>query len=219
MLPFAALLGASAIGGLVQAKAGKKAANAQLQAGREQIAELRRQYDTTRADFEPWRVVGQGALGKMAGAYGIPIPGAGGEAGANPSAADPYGGFFTSPGYRFRLDEGTKAVERSAASRGLLKSGGAVKAIQRYGEGLASSEYDAFWNRLAGLAGVGQAATGQTAAAGQAASQGIAGAYGMMGNARASSYANTGSAINNGINNALQAYLFMQGNRAPVGGG
>jgi hypothetical protein len=211
-MPAGATIGAAVIGGGAQILSGNKAAKAQQKAANLTIAEERRQYDQTRADFAPWRETGVSALGKLAGMYGV------GASGAPSGTADPnaaaYGGFFTSPGYEFRRDEGNKAIERSAASRGLLRSGAAVKAIDRYTQGLASSEFNSFADRLASLAGVGQSATGATAAAGQAATQGIAGAYGMAGNARASSYLNTGSAVNTGINNALQAYLWQQGNKA-----
>lgn len=125
--------------------------------------------------------------------------------------AGAYGGFQESPGYRFRRDEGIKAVERSAAARGLLGSGGTLKAIQRYGEGLASSEYENYANRLASLAGVGQTATAQTGAAGQAAAGNIGNAYMQAGNARASAYSNTGQAISNTVGNLASAYLYNKG--------
>ena len=87
--------------------------------------------------------------------------------------------------------------------------------VQRYGEGLAASEYGDWWNRLAGMAGVGQAATNTTVAAGQNATNGITSAIGAAGNARASSYANTGSAINSGLNNIMSAYLYNRGWGSP----
>jgi len=89
------------------------------------------------------------------------------------------------PGYAFRLSEGQKALDRSAAARGGLISGGALKAAQRFGQDLGSQEYqNAYnraltgynadvareatgYNRLAALAGIGQTATGQIGAAGQ----------------------------------------------------
>jgi len=121
------------------------------------------------------------------------------------------GGFVADPGYKFRLAEGNKAIERSAAARGLLGSGATLKAANNYAQDTASAEYGNYWNRLAGLAGVGQAATNTGIAAGQASTGNIMNAYQNMGNARASSYANTGSAINSGINNVLSAYLFQRG--------
>lgn len=205
-----AIAGAAVVGAGTSIISGNKAAKAQTKAADQQIAEERRQYDLDRADLAPWRETGASALSKLAGMYGVGGTPTNGEGTADPNAGA-YGGFFTSPGYQFRLDEGNKAVERSAAAKGLLRSGAAVKAIDRYSQGLASSEYDAFTNRLMGLAGLGQNATNATVQAGQNATSGIVNAYGAAGNARASSYANTGSAINSGINNALSAYLYSQG--------
>lgn len=52
------------------------------------------------------------------------------------------------PGYKFRMDQGMKALERTAAARGNLLSGNTLAAAQEYGQGLASQEYQ---NRLAQL--------------------------------------------------------------------
>jgi hypothetical protein len=125
-----------------------------------------------------------------------------------------YDGFQASPGYEFRRDEGVKAVERSAAARGLLGSGGTVKAIDRYAEGLASSEYENYANALRSMAGLGQTSTQATSSAGQSAANGISNAFTNAGNARASSYETTGQAINGGVSNVLGAYL-----RGGFGGG
>lgn len=194
----AAIGGAAIIGGGAQIISGNKAAKATTKAADQQVAESRRQYDLTRADYAPWRTTGASALDRLAGEYGL---------NGRPMESQ----FTTSPGYTFRRDEGIKAVERSAASRGLLKSGAAVKAVERFAEGNAASEYGDYWNRLSGLAGMGQSATAGTVAAGQGSTAMINNAYQQAGNARASSYANTGSAVNTGINNVLSAYLYQRG--------
>jgi len=62
----------------------------------------------------------------------------------NFSAAD----FQTDPGYAFRLSEGMKALDRTAASRGGLLSGATLKGAQRYGSDLASQEYGNAYNRF-----------------------------------------------------------------------
>lgn len=195
MPPAAAIAGAAVVSAGASYLSGKKAAKAQKDAAYQQVAEQRRQYDQTRADYAPWRAAGESALARLTGE----VTGGGTTA------------FTKTPGYDFRLSEGVKAAERSAAARGLLASGATMKAVQRYGEGLASDEYGNWWNRNAGLAGVGQAATDSTTQAGMNATNNITGALGQAGNARASSYANTGSAINSGINNVLAAYLAHQG--------
>lgn len=59
------------------------------------------------------------------------------------------------PSYQWRFDQGQQAVERSLAAQGLLNSGNAAIELQQYGQGAASTEYQAQFNRLLqGLAGV-----------------------------------------------------------------
>ncbi|CAB4161272.1 hypothetical protein UFOVP773_41 [uncultured Caudovirales phage] len=58
--------------------------------------------------------------------------------------------FQADPGYGFRLSEGMKTLENSAASRGNLLSGATLKGIQKYGQGLASQEYQNAYNRYTG---------------------------------------------------------------------
>lgn len=55
--------------------------------------------------------------------------------------------FVKDPGYQFRLDEGAKSVQGSAAAQGGLLSGAAMKAMQRYGQGYASNEFANAYNR------------------------------------------------------------------------
>lgn len=229
-----AIGGAAILGGASTAISGSKAAKAQKQgaqtaadaserATQAQIEESRRQYDTTRADYAPYREVGYGALGKLAGMYGVQSMDASGKpiggAGSGGGGYSGDGGFTTSPGYQFRMGEGLKAIDRQNAARGILNSGGADKARMRYAQGIASSEYDTYANRIAALAGIGQSATGSTAAAGANASGQIVGALGAngtnqanaataAGNARASSYANIGSAINGTVNNLAGIYMY-----------
>lgn len=75
---------------------------------------------------------------------------------------DPQGWLQSTPGYQFRLDEGTKARERSAAARGMLFSGPTMKGLDRYAQDYASAEWDQLFNQLGG----GGAATGALSDAG-----------------------------------------------------
>jgi hypothetical protein len=110
--------------------------------------------------------------------------------------------FMTEPGYQFRFEEGQRALDRGAAARGGLLSGGYGRKAIRYGQGFASNEYANVYNRIANIAGLGQTAGGQ---AGQTALYGA----GMMGNAagnagfaRASGYAAQGDIWGNAISSA-----------------
>jgi hypothetical protein len=51
-------------------------------------------------------------------------------------------------GYQFRIDKAMQAMQRSAAARGGVMGGGALKALNREVQGVASSEYDAAFNRF-----------------------------------------------------------------------
>lgn len=130
--------------------------------------------------------------------------------------------FEQDPGYAFRQAEGMKALERSAAARGGLLSGGAMKGIQRFGQDLASQEYGNAFNRyqteraarlgtLGGLTSAGQSASNtMTNAAGQYGAQSAANALGranaMAGNA-ADYYGTQGNlALGQGQNTAQNAY-------------
>ena len=58
-------------------------------------------------------------------------------------------GIYADPSYQFRLGEGQKALERSAAGRGVLRTGGTLKDILSYGQNFASQEYGNIFDRAA----------------------------------------------------------------------
>jgi len=126
--------------------------------------------------------------------------------------------FQADPGYDFRMQQGQKALERSAAAGGRFLGGGTLKALTRYGQDFGSQEYgNAFnrfqtnrntrFNQLAAVAGIGQTANGQLAQLGQqnATTQGnnLMGAATVGGNAAMAGAAGWNSALNSGVNNWL----------------
>jgi len=50
------------------------------------------------------------------------------------------------PEYQFQLQQGTQAVQQSAAASGSLLSGGTLKALDQYSQGLASTAYQQAYN-------------------------------------------------------------------------
>lgn len=54
---------------------------------------------------------------------------------------------INSPGFQFRLGEGLKALERSAAAKGTLLTGGTMKGLSDYSQNSASQEYGNVYNR------------------------------------------------------------------------
>ena len=55
--------------------------------------------------------------------------------------------------YKFRYDQGQEALERSLGARGMLGSGNRLTELQKYGQDMASQEYDNQFGRLADLLG------------------------------------------------------------------
>lgn len=174
------------VGGAMQAKGAKEAAQTSAAAA-DRAAEVQRQMFERQVELqEPWRQAGMTALNKL-----IPLS----------TEYTPFGmqQFQQDPGYAFRMGEGMKALERSAAARGGLLSGAALRGIQRYGQDLASQEYQNAFNRyqaerqarlgpLQSLAGVGQTAT--------QALTGAASQYGTnIGNIGMANAANVGNAM------------------------
>ena len=171
---------ALAIGGsaLLGASASKSAANTQAASADRSIDLQREMFNKQLELQQPFQEAGVNALNRM-------------------RSGDVMG--MMDPSYQFRLGEGMKALERSAAARGGLISGGALKAAQRYGQEFASNEFGNAYNRLASMAGLGQTATGaQSTAAGQFG----ANAGNLMtgaGAARASGYVGGANALTSGL--------------------
>jgi hypothetical protein len=135
--------------------------------------------------------------------------------------------FEADPGYAFRKAEGSKALERSALSRGKALSGEQGKALEDFNSGLASQEYANYWNRYTGgtqfnnaasqqeyqnkygatrnvledwmrLAGMGQSSTGQLTGTGSSLA-------GNIGNAFTSAGISGGQALGAGISQGANA--------------
>ena len=54
------------------------------------------------------------------------------------------------PGFQARMKMGTDAIQRSAAARGTLLTGGLMKGLDRYAQDYASNEYSNVYNRALG---------------------------------------------------------------------
>lgn len=132
-----------------------RAIDAQRRAASDALAAQERMYYQSREDQMPWMDAGRDSLSSLMGQ----MP----ELNRSFSMDD----FQKDPGYQFRLNEGMKALEGSAAARGSLNSGATMKALMGYGQNFASNEYQNAYNRfnndrtmkynkLANIAGLGQ---------------------------------------------------------------
>lgn len=132
-----AILGAGAISGLGSFFGGKAqgdAASAAAAAERKRLAQLK-----------PYVEAGKEALPQFqAGIEDIP------------DMASLLNFVRADPSYQFQLGQGMNALEGSAAARGKLLSGDTLKAINQYGQGLASQYTDTIMNRALNLQGAKQ---------------------------------------------------------------
>jgi hypothetical protein len=112
--------------------------------------------------------------------------GGGGMAQPQQASNKPYNP-ANSKGFQFRMKEGLQAIQRSAAAKGTLLTGGTLKDLNSWAQGLAAGEFDADFNRLSGMASVGGAAAGNQA-----------NAYGQTGSNLGSLYGNTGAQLASG---------------------
>lgn len=230
--------GSSAMASSKQAgavKSAQNAATAQSEADRAMVQSAGKEAQGIYTDaamgannrLDPWRLVGQNALYMANEASG-----ANGADGSARAVAN----FQASPGYQWQLGQGLQAIDRQAAARGGLMNGRAVKAAESFGQGLASSEFDKYYNRLFGLSQGGQAAAttqagiDMTSAAGRSnallgvgqnvAAQGTANSAMNMGSAvnQASIYGNGVSGVAGALGNAGNNLLYAYG-RGWLGGG
>jgi len=198
----AAVVGSSLIG----ANAAGKAANVQAGAANRAADLQYKQYQEDVARQKPFYDVGVNALPELVAASKY-----------TPFSMDQ---FQQDPGYAFRLKEGQQALDRQAAARGGLISGGALKAAARYGQEMGSQEYTNAFNRyqaerqarlgpLQSLTGMGQTTAQQIGSAGRSMASNVGDAMGSAAAARASGYVGGANALTSGLGTYLN---YRQGN-------
>lgn len=193
--------GLSALGGMAgswfasnkQAEAAQNALNYQMMTDAQ-----------NRADFAPYRGLGTNAVNMLGKFYGPNGPQQG------------WQDFLNSPEYQFRFDQGRMALENSAAAKGNLLSGNFAKGITDYGQGMASTEFGNYMNRLLGQAQLGAGSTANAANNASAMSGQIGQGYGNVGQAGASGYVGAANALNSGVQNYLFANALNRSSYRPT---
>lgn len=200
------IVGATLIAAGVGAAASIYASNKQSQAAQNALNTQTGMFNTAQAGLAPYRALGDAAAGSIAQLYGFPNP----TTGAPGSGAADYSAFYKSPDYQFAQQQGTLALERSAAAKGLLNSGGTLKDLTSFGQGLASQQYGNYFNRLASLAGMGQTAAGTGAQTATSFGQTIGNTQQNLGAAQASGAVGIANALSTLPQNLLYAQYFGQ---------
>ena len=135
--------GGMATQGYFANKSSKKAAKAQANAMDAYLAQMRMGRDKAISYQQPYEQAGRSGLNLLQQYLtGDPM--------ATQNRLE------QSPGYQFRLQQGQNSIQNLLASRGGLKSGGAMKALEEFAQGTASQEFGNQVGYLQGLAGMGQ---------------------------------------------------------------
>lgn len=111
------------------------------------MAGLGSQYGALGNSYQPWINTGQTANNSVQQLL------------SNPNSVSSL------PGYQFQMDQGTKALDHSAAAAGNLFSGAQGKALVGYGQNLANTNYSQDLSNLMGISNQGLGAQGQQNAA------------------------------------------------------
>ena len=206
-----AIIGSALIGGVSSAVGAQSAASAQKSAAAQATQLQRDMFNTTQSNLQPYINMGKDAINPLVSQL--------------PSLTAPIDmsqdWLEKTPGYQFTLAQGNKAVQNSAAARGLGTSGAALKGAATYTTGLADATYlDQFnaeiaqrnqrLNALTAPINIGESAGaalgGISANVGQQIGSNTIGA----GNAQAGANIATGNAIASGANALVSSVLAPQ---------
>ena len=153
-------------------------------------------YEKGAAMTDPYRQAGTTSLNSYMAALGLEGP---------EKQNKVVSAFQASPGYQFMMDQGIKAREASAAQKGQIGSGGLLKELTAYGQGLANNEYSGWLDRLQKQAEFGgQASQNQAQMAGQT-GQVLGGVSERTGAQIGGSYTGQGEQAANAIISAAEA--------------
>jgi hypothetical protein len=200
-----AVVGSAVIGGLASNKAASTQAQAASDATAAQQDALGRQIELNK----PFYDIGVGAANRLSA--------------QTPYTPDAFN-YAADPGYAFRFNEGMKGLNASAAARGGLISGNALRAATNYGQEAGLQEYGNAYNRYLQnnaqrlqayntntanqqyLANMGQSsANNQANAIGQFGNNAASNVIGA-GNANAAGTVGSANAISSGVGTGLNYY-------------
>lgn len=201
-----AIGGAAVIGAVASSNASRGAAAAESDAAGRSLDLQKAEFNQEQANAQPWMTAGQNALGELQS----DLP----SLDKNFSMQD----FQESPGYQFQLNQGMQAMQRSAASKGLLNSVGTQQGLNNYAQGAANTDYQQAmnnyltqnqnkYNMLLGLSNQGLQGTGMANAAGANYITNASNTMQGLGNAQAAGTVGSANAVSSGLSGVANGYM------------
>lgn len=190
-----AIVGAGVAGAAGSVISGQEQAGAAKNATQAQLA----MYNQTRSDLQPYMQGGNAAFSQVQSLLGLN--------GGNSDSM--LATLRNTPGYQFALKTGQEGLDRTAASRGMLLSGGQLKDSMNYNQGMADQNYNNYYNQLMGVSGLGESAAAGLGSQGTATGQGMA--QSMMAGGQAMAGGIAGAA--NNLGSTLYQYSMLPQNQ------
>lgn len=211
--------GTALAGAGLAANAANNAAHSQVNAANNATQLQQNIYNQNQANLSPYMQMGTGA-GKTLASMLQP----GGQLTQSFTPADYLAN--RDPGYQFQLQQGQQALQNSQAAGNGVLSGTALKDLMAFNQNYASTGYqNAFdrwqsqntnvYNRLAGLAGLGENAAAGAGNTGATIGANMAGSIMGAGNAQAAGQVGVANALTGGLNNASGYYMLNQMTKTP----
>lgn len=242
-MPFAdaaIIAGGAILGAVISSNAATSAAQTQANAANNAANETQSEFNTLNQENAPGRAAGYNALNTI----GSLMPGSSTtyDKNGNPTGAQTGNGYFTqqfnnqdlnanlAPNYQFMLNQGLGTAAAQANASGGLIGGNALQGLNAYAQNYAQNAYQqAFnnfttnqsniYNRLASLAGIGQAAQSQQNQVGTALTSNITGLQTAGAASQAAGTVGSANAISSGLTGAgNSALLYSLLNNNSTGG-
>lgn len=213
--------GAIVVSSVLGSKASKSAAQTQAGASADATAAQERMFERQVELQEPFREAGMAGQNRLLQLLGLGEDKTAADFGKYASAEFGADKFKADPGYAFRVSEGMKALDRTAAARGGLISGAALRGATRYGQDMGSQEFQNAFNRyqtertntlnpFASLAGVAQSSANTLTNAAGTLGTNIGSNIIGAGNAMAAGQVGAANAISQGVGQGINFYQGQQ---------
>ena len=202
--------GSTLLSGAMQSKAAGQAADAQGQAAQQGIAEQRAQFAAMQALLQPYVTAGTGALQSQGNLIGL------GGAGAQSQAIQGLAGGAEMQALQ---QQGENALLQNASATGGLRGGNIQGALAQFRPQMLSQLINQQYNRLGGIAQMGQASAAGVGNAGMGMASNVGNLYGQQGAAAAGQYLGEGRAIGGVLNMPAQFLGMQAGMGKPMGFG
>ena len=209
MSGIAAAIGAAAVVGsaVIQRNAAKSAAGQQSAAAQAGIDEQRRQFDALQLLLKPFVTTGTSAFGQQAALIGL----GGAEEQQRAISALQQG-----PEFAALTRQGEEAILQNAAATGGLRGGNVQGALAQFRPQVLSSLIEQQYNRLGGLASVGQNAAVGVGNAGMQTGQNVSNLFATQGAAQSGATLASGQAWGNALAGLGKVFGQAAGYKQPV---